>query len=271
LRLDLGGRNRHLHALHVVCSDPLFQRLVMLEAVRDDGTKASLATQRTLYRVALDDRRSEDLDVVVRRSMDERIIEMRIVNGDSPPLRIEKVEARFSRMALVFHAEAAGTWNLLTGNANAPGPKYDVASLLGETRKVSAAAADSSALEPNPAFRKEATVPEAGEGGATLDVSKWAFRRSVDFKEAGVVRVELDAETLAHAALDLRDLRVMQEDRQLPYFIGQRVTLARGTAHGGISRGAAHRHLSDDTLRAICPRAGRRTRLLWQQLPTFAW
>lgn len=219
LRLDLGARNRHLHSLRVVAADPLFQREVNLDVVREDGTTGAAGRQRTIYRIALDDRRSEDVDVPQRQVRQERIVELRIRNGDNPPLRIERIEGRFSRMALVFHAETAGTWHLLTGNANAFGPRYDVAALLGDLSKTNVATASVSALEPNPAFRKETTTPEAGESGAPLDVTAWAFRRPVNFKDAGVVRVELDAEALAHATLDQRDVRVMQEGRQLPYFI----------------------------------------------------
>src|SRR5687768_2393818 len=55
--------------------------------------------------------------------------------------------------------------------------------------------------------------------GAPLDVSDWAYRKAVHFTETGVIRVELNAEVLAHSALDLRDVRIMQEGRQLPYFM----------------------------------------------------
>lgn len=74
------------------------------------------------------------------------------------------------------------------------------------------------AVAPDPAFH-EAKLPEPGGSGAVLDVTAWAFRKPVSFTNTGVVRVELDAEALAHAAPDLRDVRVMQGGRQLPYLI----------------------------------------------------
>lgn len=217
LKLDLGGRSRHLHSLRVAATDPLFQREVKLDVTHENGGQTTLSATRTLYRIALGDRHSEDLDIVTGQTMPGRILDLRILNGDNPPLRIAKIEGSFSRMGLVFHAEAAGTWHLLTGNANAPLPQYDVGSLLGDLGKANIPSAGLGTLEPNPAFNKEATLPEVGEGGAALDVSAWAFRKAVSFAESGVIRVELDAEVLAHAAPDQRDVRIMQEGRQLPY------------------------------------------------------
>lgn len=219
LKLDLGGRSRHLHSLHVVATDPLFQREVKVRVPRDDEGSTTLSATRTIYRIALGERHSEELDIMTSQSLPGRILELRILNGDNPPLQIQKIEGRFSRLALVFHAGEAGTWHLLMGRAGAPVPQYDVASLLGDLDRSTLTTARLGALEANPAFRKEAALPETGAGGAALDTSAWKFRKTVSFAEGGMVRVELDAEVLAHAAPGLRDVRVMQEGRQLPYVI----------------------------------------------------
>lgn len=219
LKLDLGGRNRPLYSLHITATDPLFQRSVLLEVPHADGSQLSISGDRTIYRIGLDDRRSEDLDLVYQQNIPERQVQLRIINKDNPPLRVEKIEGRFSRIHLLFHAGAAGTWQLFAGNAGAPRPQYDVASLLGDLSRVNVSTASLGILESNPDFRKEAALPQTGEGGAALDVSAWAYRKSVTFSETGVMSVELDAEAMARAAPDQRDVRVMQNGRQVPYFI----------------------------------------------------
>jgi hypothetical protein len=55
--------------------------------------------------------------------------------------------------------------------------------------------------------------------GALVDVSAWRFRKPMKVANDGVQQLELDLDVLSHAAPSLSDLRLVQEDRQIPYIV----------------------------------------------------
>lgn len=59
--------------------------------------------------------------------------------------------------------------------------------------------------------------PKIGDVGPAIDVSPWLFQRQVQFKEAGVIMLEIPPEVLARAANDLHDMRVVRDGHQLPF------------------------------------------------------
>lgn len=206
LTLDLGVANLWLGTLRVRTPEPVFQRQASLLAARD-----------TLFRLKHDGYTGEELEIPVHQLATTREVELVIRNGDSPPLRIDSIEATRHPVPVVFQADVAGEWQLFIGNAQAPEPRYDIAALADKLRDANANSVTASAVEANAAFRKTATAPEVGETGATIDVSAWSFQRPLQFKEAGVVELELEPEILARAANDLHDVRVVRDGRQVPF------------------------------------------------------
>ena len=53
--------------------------------------------------------------------------------------------------------------------------------------------------------------------GAPISLTGWGYRRKIEIKADGVQQLDLDLETLAHAAGDLRDARIVREGQQYPY------------------------------------------------------
>ena len=78
-----------------------------------------------------------------------------------------------------------------------------------------------SSLAPNPKYK----VPEALAAltliGAKIDVAKWKFRKLVPLAQSGAQQIELDPDLLAHALPDQRDLRLVREERQIPFLMEQ--------------------------------------------------
>lgn len=208
LTLDLGAANLLVGSLRLHTPEMVFQREASV-----------LGVHRTLFRLKHDGFTGEELEIPVQRTATTREVELVLRNGDSPPLRIDRIEATRHVVAMVFHADAAGEWQLFMGNAQAPEPKYDIAALGDRLRDATANQATAGPVETSEAFRKTATAPEVGEQGAKLDVSAWAFRRPVQFAEAGVIELELDPAVLARAENDLHDLRVIREGQQVPFLI----------------------------------------------------
>jgi hypothetical protein len=53
--------------------------------------------------------------------------------------------------------------------------------------------------------------------GAPISLTGWGYRKKIEIKADGVQQLDLDLETLAHAASDLRDVRIVREGQQYPY------------------------------------------------------
>jgi len=205
LKLDLGSANVLLGSVRLHTPELVFQREATL-----------LDARAKLFRLQYEGRSAEELDISVNQLANPREIELVIGNGDSPPLRIEHIEATRHPVPVVFQADAAGDWLFYIGNAQAAEPRYDLAALGEKLRDATAQSGMASAVEDNPIFSKTATAPDVGDAGPVIDVSPWSFQRPVKFQEAGVV-VELPPEVLARAANDLHDIRVVRDGHQIPF------------------------------------------------------
>lgn len=206
LTLDLGTSNVLLGTVRLHTPDLVFQRVSTL-----------LNTTHTLFRIQHEGFTAEDLEIPAHQLAAKREVEVVIHNGDSPPLRIDRVEVTRHTVPLVFQADTAGDWQLYIGNAQAAEPRYDIAGLSDKLRDANANSATASAVEANAEFRKTATAPEVGETGAAIDVSPWSFQRAIQFSEAGVIELELVPEVLARCENDLNDVRIVREGRQVPF------------------------------------------------------
>ena len=206
LKLDLGTANVLLGHVRLHTPEPVFQREATL-----------LNAHSTLFRLHHEGHSAESLDLATHQLATTREIELIVRNGDSPPLRIDRIEATRHPVPIVFQANAAGEWQLYIGNAQAAEPRYDIAALSDKLRDAAANSATASAVEANTAFSKTATAPDVGDVGAPIDVSTWSFQREVQFKEAGVIELEIDPEVLARSANDLNDVRVVRAGHQVPF------------------------------------------------------
>ena len=206
LTLDLGSANVLLGTVHVHTPEPVFQREATLMSARS-----------TLFRLKHDGFTGEEIEIPVHQLATTREVELVIRNGDSPPLRIDRIEATRHAVPVVFQADAPGEWQLYIGNAQASEPRYDIAALADKLRDATANNATASAVAANAEFRKTATAPEVGETGAAIDVSAWSFQRLIQFSEAGVIELELDPAVLARCENDLNDVRIVREGRQVPF------------------------------------------------------
>jgi len=208
LTLDLGTANVMLGSVRLHTPEPMFQREASL-----------LGTRTTLFRIKHDGFTGEELDIPVHQLATTREVDLVVRHGDSPPLLIERIEATRHAVPIIFQANTAGEWQVYIGNAQAAEPRYDITVLSDKLRDASANSVAVGDVQTNSAFRKTATAPEVGDSAAALDVSAWSYRRPIAFQEAGVIELELDPAVLARAEVDLHDLRVIRDDRQIPYLI----------------------------------------------------
>lgn len=234
LTVALDGRHAPLAALELDTPDPLFMRRVTV-AVRD--VRDLVAGERTigsgtLYRVALDGapvRAQLRLDFNHVPSASELLVH--IHNGDSPPLTVTGVRILREPVSLLFNATAAGTHTLLSGNAQARPPRYDLASFVGQMQAARATTVTPGPLQATPGYQPRASLaepplPDVPLTGAPLDAEGWTRRKPVQIAAPGVQELELDPAALAGARTDLADLRLRRGGHQIPYLL-ERTGLAR--------------------------------------------
>jgi hypothetical protein len=223
ITLDLGAANLHLAELKLDISDPVFSRhysMGYLTHIADAPAALMPLTKGTLYRVFGEQGSStEQLVIPVHQRIPSRQLVVTLQNGDSPPLTLTGTSARRYPTTLAFHAAQPGTWQLLTGNAKAALPRYDLAPLRGELTKAGGRPLGPGPLQAKADFKAAPALPGVEPGGACIDLSKWTFRRAVQAPASGVIRIELDPPALANSNADLSDLRLVQDGRQIPYLL----------------------------------------------------
>jgi hypothetical protein len=234
LTLALDGRHAPLASLELETPEPLFMRQVTVTVrdVRDLVSSERTVGSGTLYRVALDGAPARaQSDLRLNHTPLTRELLVHIHNGDSLPLAITGVRLKRRPVSVLFMAPAAGTYTLLSGNAQATAPRYDLAAFAGELRGAAAMTVTPGPMQDTPNYQPraslaEAPLPDVPLVGAPLDTQDWTRRKPVQITATGVQELELDPAALAGAREDFADLRLLRAGNQIPYIL-ERPALAR--------------------------------------------
>jgi len=105
------------------------------------------------------------------RPVPTRTIEARIINNDSPPLHIRNVTAKRRPVLIAFNPPVAGRYTLLSGNAQAPAPRYDLAAFSQNLGRPPVTQLTASSIEPTPDYRPPVPPPT----GAPLNLATRAL------------------------------------------------------------------------------------------------
>lgn len=221
LAVDLGAANLPVVSLALETPERLFTRAVSIAVpvVSEEGIRELTVADGVVYRESIDDATAAQLTVRVERTVGSRELLVLIRNGDSPPLAISQVQVERRPVGLVFLARQPGAFRLLTGHRQCPAPSYDLAALADRLKDAAAAEVAPGALTRNPTYHAPETLPGLGESAAPLDVAPWKFRRLVQLTQPGVQQLELDGGILARTRAPFADLRLLRDDRQVPYLI----------------------------------------------------
>jgi len=229
LSLDLGAANLPVAFLEIETPEPLFTRNITLAVpeVTDEGMREQSVGHGTIYRVNIDGKNTERLDIPVETTIHSRELILSIRNEDNPPLAIGAVHASQRLTRLIFFTGGAGRYTLLSGNSQCTAPRYDLPALKGELN--TASDAKLSPLAGTPGYKQPEALAALPLGGAGIDLAGWKFHKPVQLTGGGVQQLELDTEILAHTAPDQRDLRLVCEGKQLP-FLFERPSISRDIA-----------------------------------------
>ncbi len=229
LTVTLAGRHVALASLLLAVNDPLFMRRVTVSIREMQGAVSGERPMGsgTIYRVALDGAPVRtQLEVPLDFTPLTRELLVHIHNGDSPPLSIAGVQASQHPIMLLFNATTPGPHFLLSGNPQAPAPRYDLAAFAGEMLRAEAIPVIPGEREAMPQHQPRdslatAPLPDVPLTGAPLDPKDWLYRRVLRVEAAGVQELELDPEVLARSQADFADLRLLHDGNQIPYLSEQ--------------------------------------------------
>ncbi len=223
LTLDLGARNLNVAELRFEIPDAVFSRTCDLgfsTPTPDGGSRMESLGRGVLYRVVGDrEVTAGQLVIPVHRRIPARYLVATFRNGDSPALTIAGAAIRCYPTVLAFHASQTGAHRLLTGNRGASPPDYDLNALRGRMAAAGGQHLTTGTLMAKTDFQKPPALPGVSSAGASIDLAGWSRRRAVDTVASGVIQIELDALALAGSQPGLGDLRLIQNDRQIPYLV----------------------------------------------------
>src|SRR5438067_6728917 len=281
LGLDLGAANLRIASIRIGTSEPVFTRAVTVATpeLSEEKLHEQTLSSAVLYRVDLNGKIEAHLDIPIEKQVYGRELVLLIDNGDSPALVVSEVRAERRMTRLLFFAPAAGSYNLLSGNSQCDPPRYDLSQLGDQLRRAKGAEGRVSPPVSNPGYDAAANLPQGFATGAKIDITPWKVRKPVQVAKAGAQQLELDPDVLARAMPDLRDLRVVSEEVQLPYLIertsiNRTITLATGSANDSerpnVSRWQLKLpHAAIRIRRITCATAGpflERTCRIWEEL-----
>ena len=228
LTVELAAAHVPLSALAIATPERLFTRGVTIGAreLREESAVERTLASGTIYNIALEgDERTEHRLVALDFTAPSRELIVHIANNDSPPLAVTGVEVWRYEVRLFFDASVAGEYSLLSGHPQIAAPRYDVAmARLG--KGANRIALTPGPPTPNPGHRSPEALAGTPVAGAPLDPTPWAYRKAVQLAAAGVHQLELDLDVLARAQPGFGDLRLVRDDRQIPYLV-ERPALSR--------------------------------------------
>jgi hypothetical protein len=228
LSVDLGAMNLTVASLDIETTDPLFVRPVTIavpELANDNISEQSLRSG-SIYRVDFNGRVESQVEIPIDTQIQGRELIVFINNGDSPPLVNNGLHGTRRVTNLVFFAREAGRYQLLSGNSQWAAPRYDLSELGDQLKSAGAVEVRPGPLMANADYKQPDNLAAFPLTGAKIDVGAWKFRKPIQISKPGAQQIELDADVLVRAAPDQRDLRIVVEDRQLPFLL-ERPSIAR--------------------------------------------
>ncbi len=222
LTLRLNGGNVTLAGLSLNAMDQLFSRRVSLaqRSVSEGEVRESVIASGHIFRFALEGRAAvSNVTFAVDVPVQARELLLTIHNEDNPPLALAAVEAKRRPVFALLLNDRPGPLQLLSGNAQCPAPKYDLATLRRDLRTVPPVTAQGGKLVVNPAFTAPDPLALLAAGTTPLDASPWRFRKAVRLAAAGMQQLDLDLEVLASGAQSFADLRLVTGGQQVPFIL----------------------------------------------------
>lgn len=221
LHVDLGAAGLDVAWIELETPEPLFTRPVRVQSehVAGDALLTEDLVRSVVHRVPGDPREAEESRRIrVERQVPTREVVLLVDNGDSPPLAATAVRVGLHPQRVEFWAVRAGTHRLLSGNAFATAPRYDISRLALPQDVAPVELVAPAAWTANPAYREAGVGPDFLGIGAPFAPKGWRHARRLS-AAAGSAELELPADVVAAARPDLGDLRIVRSGRQVPYVV----------------------------------------------------
>ncbi len=228
LSVRLPARNLFVFSVGLTVSDKLFSRMVSVSARSlEDGRLVSkhMASGAIFTTDASGSPASRtDVPVYARlQGTDEMVLDLD--NGNSQPLDIKSVKVVYAPVYAVFQARSEGVYRLLFGNRQAPARTYDLPGIASFLTGKDFSAPAAGKVEKNPAFAEAEALPNLDVFGGAIDTAKWLYSTPVSAERAGVQGLDLDLRVMSRSERSLSDLRLVSDNKQVPYILDRDYTV----------------------------------------------
>ncbi len=221
--LDIQLLNRHVFVQDVLLTvnTPLYKRRVQVfvPQVHGNETVRQKIVESAVYRVPAEEGKSHEWNQVdIEQRLRSNRFYLTLHNQDSPPLALEQIKVRTVPVFLAFYAQQE-QYALAFGNPVAEAPVYDL-----KKTKIKAGQKNTTPLKAGPVqknllFKKPKILPAVQEVGGVIQTEDWTYASPVKLGEGDVHELELTPFVLAHARPLLQDLRLIADNRQVPYLL----------------------------------------------------
>lgn len=222
LRIRLPASNLMVHSIVLETGTPAFPRrvTVLSRVFKGDAVREETMVSGTFsWFRAEGPRRHESLSLPISSRIPSRELTLRTTNLEGPLPEVRAVEIRVVPTYVFFDALHPGKYLLMVGNPRAEAKGYPVQALKERFRTAEVRSVSPGPTRRNPDVQASFWDVEHDGEGSTLDISPWGHRRKILVKEAGIQRLELDPETMAHGGGRISDLRILRQGRQVPYLM----------------------------------------------------
>jgi len=220
-RLNFHVSHLQVASVKLLVTEPLFSRPVRVsyfDPAENPGNPEVIMGRSVIYRVRPDNREVASLEIPIHALIQEGPLVVTLENGSNPPLHVKEMEITWMPVDIVFLAHMTGEWRLATGHPTIAAPHYDLSALQQQLGKVPVSSATPGPLQTAADYRPPTPLPGVTPAGAALDLAPWHYRKPLADVKPGVVRMDLDAETLAHSDYQ-SDLRLIQDGKQVPFLL----------------------------------------------------
>ncbi len=218
-RIHLPGANLPLVAIELACKGGnVMRRTHVTEGRLTEYEMAPAALGSATLVRTVHGRESAELRIPIARPR-EAELDLRIDNGDNPPLEITGISAVFAYLPWIYF-ESPDNQPLTArfGNRDLTAPRYDLEAARAAIVKLHTAEAHWGAPQAEASGTVAANPMPSLSVGAALDVGAFRYARRIQAGKQGLNALLLDAAVLAHSHMS--DLRIGGPDgKQIPYLI----------------------------------------------------
>jgi len=213
-------------SVRVLAAEPIFERTASVQSIAWETTPTAELTymiypdqHQTISRVRFEDVSVDRADVPVHLSDDR--LSLLISANEWAPLDVQEVDLVIPGMHLIVSDAGPGPHTLYAGARSGTSAQWDLAAATPELARLRVEVIEPGSPRANPDWVPPEVRANLVDPSTEIDLVGFAWTRPIVGQ--GLSRIPLSDDVLAHAKVDLADLRLVTDDGfQVPYLLRRR-------------------------------------------------